>query len=182
MFRASAFDWKSKPGKLYRLMFRTLIIITFLSQFLTQPALAQDEVEDILRCKILDADKYLSVQLEGQNLIYRFSRSDELELELNAAAIDAYTPWPGVGRNYYEAVTFENSGYIYEVYYTVDRLDLEKPAEAGLIVSKEDEVLTHLICDQNSLLIQQLTELSGMLADRGLCWSYDTHEWQICEG
>ena len=130
-------------------------------------------------CPVNNGAKQVLVTLEGDMFSYRFGTEKTADLELTAELEDAYTPWAGVGRYIYESVSFENEGFDYSVYFSVDRNDLEANPELGLIVTKGDEEIARLDCDPkegNSALF----DLTVMLEKNGHCWDFDNRAWKSC--
>ncbi|MEM7243622.1 MAG: hypothetical protein AAF429_15705 [Pseudomonadota bacterium] len=143
------------------------------------PAVKASGAEEVFSCPVKNGTKQVLVRLEGDVFQYRFGTKDRAELELTAALEDAYTPWAGVGRYIYESVNFENAGFDYSVYFSVDRNDLDADPELGLIVTKGDEEVARLECDPKTGQ-SALFDLTVMLEENGHCWDFDNRVWKTC--
>lgn len=135
--------------------------------------------EVIFQCSVKDGTKTIEITQSGRDIYYAFGPKGAPELELKGDVVSAFTPWPGVGRNYFESVTFFNGRYSYEVFYSFDRLDLDKPAEAGVTAYRDDEQFNDLSCDAGSIR-QDFGAVAKEMERVGLCWEFDTRKWAAC--
>ncbi|RYH03046.1 hypothetical protein EU805_04725 [Salipiger sp. IMCC34102] len=90
---------------------------------------------------------------DNDTVTYRYgARMSEPELALTVDLAGLVTrPWPGIGRYYYQTVSFLNAGYTYEVWSSVDRLDEAARLQGGITVMKEEAIVAHLECDDGSV-------------------------------
>ncbi|MCT4579569.1 hypothetical protein [Donghicola sp.] len=89
---------------------------------------------------------------DGDNASYGFyKRGGAIEKEIitDKASLIA-TPWSGVGRSIWEAVTFYSGEYGYEVWWSTERAE-DAVLEGGITVTQNGAVLANLTCDAGSV-------------------------------
>lgn len=137
----------------------------------------------VLSCTLGGGAKTLSLCIDGETIRYDFGKTGqapELRLSEPVAKV-AHQPWPGVGRAIWEATTFSNAGYAYEVWMSVDRLIEDAPQEAGVTVTKGDKTLAELRCDAGSV-DAGFWAVDDAKEAQGICWNMHSFAWEGCPG
>ncbi len=96
-----------------------------------------------------------------------------------------YTPWPGVGRAIWEAVTFTNGQYTYMVSGGVDRMfgdevdtDNPYPQFGSVTVSKGDDFLAEFTCDRATTSFSWSDNLFDYKEAAGFEWDDRDSSWK----
>ncbi len=112
-------------------------------------------------------------------LIYNFGPVDKPELSLSAPLQTvAFTPWPGIGGDIWETVTFPNQGYSYEVWTSVTRdPEATDGLRGGVIVLQGEATVAELTCDPGTPS-QSLDVIYELKEAIGQCWDFDSRSWQ----
>jgi hypothetical protein len=114
-------------------------------------------------------------------LIYSFGPEGNPELTI-AEPLETvdFTPWPGVGRYYWETVAFRNGPFTYEVWSSIERgPDATTGREAAVTVFRDDTEIARLDCDEGTAS-NSLDVIYGLKEAIGQCWDYDTRSWGLC--
>ncbi len=127
-----------------------------------------------LWCRIAGSPKTLEVCAEWNGVAYRFGPQGRPELELfeTYAGLD-YQPWPGVGMDIWENVTFYNGDYSYVVNGGVERQYDSYGSErsfGGVTVSKGGREIAWLECDRNAVTYNYGDALMNGKARAGYQW------------
>lgn len=154
-------------------MFRTLSLFLLAAG----PAAAACSSADatFLWCRIQGSPKTLEVCAEWNGAVYRFGPPGRPELELfeRYGPLD-YEPWPGVGRDIWEAVTFYNGGYAYRVHGGVERQfdggGSPTPQYGGVTVMKAGRDIATLDCDRYTVTFSHGDALMSGKARAGYRW------------
>lgn len=141
-----------------------------------------------MSCTLRAGTKSIQVCLNGAQTVYRFGpRGSGPELELTTPTHSvAYHPWPGIGRNIVETVTFENNTYTYQVATGFQRGPDEgeddiPPAFGGIIIAKDGAEITSISCDIGSVYWSYGGGLFEAKKALGLCWNSGPNpEWLPC--
>ena len=148
-----------------------------------QPAAAQcpGNQKTVLSCTMRDGARQVDVCIDGANITYAYGApgaAPELTLREPVATV-AHEPWPGIGRTIWEATTFINRGYAYQVAISVDRMDESAPPQGSVTVMKAGETLAHLQCDTPGTVIG-IWAVSDAKEAQGLCWQPNLFQWGNC--
>lgn len=133
---------------------------------------------DIFSCTFNNGAKTVQVRVEGDVLTYDFGdgrKSTDLSLSIPLAE-GTYLPWPGVGSEIWESVSFYNDAYTYEVWYSVERDPNGPPTAGGIHVSTSGKPVAELVCDTGSVS-RDFDSLSDAMYASGMCWSLSMAEW-----
>lgn len=136
--------------------------------------------QEVFDCTASGGTKLLRVCTTEEAARYSFGRlgqQPELELFAEMQALD-YRPWNGIGRSYYEQVTFYNAGHAYTVYFNLDRLE-EDPLRSitgGVAVNRNGEEIANVSCDPGSIT-NGLDALYGQKQAVGQCWDHSNFLW-----
>lgn len=136
--------------------------------------------DTVLSCTAGEINR-LDVCQSGEWVRYSYgpiAGDPELELSEGIDFIDFY-PWNGIGNAIYETLVFYNDDHAYEVFYTQDRFDEDKPGTGGVAVYGGGELLAQVDCDIGSVAFT-LFHIGDEKAARGLCWDADTFIWEAC--
>jgi hypothetical protein len=90
---------------------------------------------------------------QGSHLEYRFGRAlerPELALRVPRGMTSTWQ-WPGIGRYMSYRVTIPNGQTHYTVFFAVDRLSTSQTVEAGIDVSRNEEILATIACVPETL-------------------------------
>lgn len=124
----------------------------------------------VLDCAI--GSKRLEVHVGAGQASYAFGPSGRPELALTLSLDETIAmPWPGVGRTIWESISFQNNDVTYEVWITLDRLDLGQTTSGGVTVSRSGETLAELQCTEGTaqvgiFAIADAMEAAGYCVDR----------------
>lgn len=141
-----------------------------------------------MTCTTKAGAQTLSVCLNGADAVYRYGPTKgtpDLEIAAPIRSV-GYMPWPGIGRNIWESVTFTNNGYSYEVFTGFDRAvgDGEEDTSqvyGSVSVRKGDDEIAALICDAGSVEWSYGGGLYDAKTALGLCWQHwPENQWQPC--
>ena len=140
------------------------------------PAAAACPAENtVFSCQI--GAKSLDLCHSGDALVYTFGPEGKPELTLTEPleTLD-FTPWPGIGRYYWDAVRFRNAGFTYEIYSSIERgPDATTGRLAELSVLEGDTELARLTCDEGTAgSLEMIYDLKKSI---GQCWDYDSESW-----
>lgn len=141
-----------------------------------------------MTCMLRDGAKTVQVCMNGEDAVYRFGSTGaqpELEITTPLDTVD-YLPWPGIGRDIWETVTFANGPYRYEVATGFSRpmegddSDLE-PTYGSIVITRNALPVTRLECDPGSVDWSYGGGLYDAKTSRGLCWGgYPAEVWLPC--
>ena len=113
-----------------------------------------------MSCTLSDGRKVLEVCVDTNVASYRFGKAGQpAELSLTApVGTFEYTPWPGIGRNIYEEIIFENNGVHYVVQASHERMFPEHDdgevtviSHGSVTVLQGQQQIAHLQCDAGSV-------------------------------
>lgn len=147
---------------------------------LAAPAHAACQGDEAFSCQI--GAKTLDVCYWKGMLTYRFGPDGKPEITLSERLETvAFTPWPGIGSSLWETVAFQNDGYTYEVWTSVERdPEASEPRSGGVRVMQGDTTVAELTCDRGTA-----TSMDGLydLKDGiGQCWDMETQSWtNVCD-
>ena len=151
------------------------------------PLLAACPVLTVLRCQI-EGGKQLEVCADAEAIRYSFGYIGNPELVLtNPLTESGYRPWPGVSRTIWDSVAFENGAYVYEVVTSLERIypeeeeaDITVLRRDGVYVLKDELPVAELTCRPYTVE-GAIDLLYDHLGSHGMCWSFSTHAWEVCE-
>ena len=116
-------------------------------------------------------------------LIYNFGPVDRPELSI-ATPLETvdFTPWQGVGRYIWETVAFQNEGYTYEVWTSVERGPEATTGLTGAVTVYDGETeVARLDCDEGSPS-NSLDSIYTLKEAIGQCWDFEARAWTtICD-
>jgi hypothetical protein len=145
---------------------------------LAAPAHAACQGDEAFSCQI--GAKTLEVCYWKGMLTYAYGPEGKPELFLNEPLETvAYTPWPGIGPSMWETVAFQNDGYTYEVWTSVERdPEATSPRSGGVRVMQGDASVAELTCDRGTAT--PMDGLNDLKAGIGQCWDMDSRAWGPC--
>ena len=112
-------------------------------------------------------------------LIYNYGPKAKPELSI-AEPLETvtFTPWPGVSSSIWETVAFQNKGYTYEVWTSVER-DPEATSgrSGGVRVMQGDKTVAELDCDAGTAS-NSLDVIYDLKEGIGQCWEFETQSWK----
>lgn len=157
---------------------RTALLLALLAAPFGGPTWAACQGDEAFSCQI--GTKTLEVCYWKGMLTYAYGPEDDPEIFLNERLETvAFTPWPGIGSSLWETVAFENAGYTYEVWTSVERdPEATEPRAGGVRVLQGDQTVAELECDRGTA-----TSMDGLydLKDGiGQCWDMDAQAWGSC--
>ncbi len=131
--------------------------------------------------------KSVGVTLEDGTAIYAF-RHPTNSLTLTRDVQDVHlTPWPGIGRTIWEEVAFENAGFRYLVYASIERIypedesaEIETSVSGGIIVSRGETRIAELSCLAGTIDFPWGTELFDAKEAAGQCFDRTSTLWADC--
>ncbi|WP_020393703.1 hypothetical protein [Thiolinea disciformis] len=125
------------------------------SSFLSQQALAACVGgKTLFFCNTKTANKQIELCDAGKTINYSFGKKGkkpELAISIPRAQASTYQ-WSGVGRWMSYSVDVPNNGYVYNVFWGVDRITEEHAIEAGVTVTKGDAVKATIYCQEKGLV------------------------------
>ena len=150
----------------------------FLALLAAAPAHAACQGDEAFSCQI--GNKALEICYWKGMLTYAYGPEGKPELFLNERLETvAFTPWPGIGSSLWETVAFQNDGYTYEVWTSIERdPEATEPRSGGVRVMQGDRTVAELDCDRGTA-----TSMDGLydLKDGiGQCWDMETRTWGLC--
>lgn len=157
---------------------RAAIILALFTVPAASPGWAACQGDEVFSCTI--GKKTLEVCHWKGALIYSYGRERKPELTIaEPLETAAYTPWPGIGRAIWDAVSFQNEGTSYEVWTSFDKMDESAVLEGGVNVMQGETILTALTCDKGSVA-HSLDPILDLKAGIGQCWNSETQAWGSC--
>lgn len=168
-----------------------LRLIAVLAAFSGSTAIAAcaETETTFLACTIAGGEKTLEVCSNDHFVSYRFGPTiglPELELRTPILNID-YVPWPGVGRNIWEEVTFYNENASYVVHGRIERTYPENEADdiilnvaGGVSVFLNSKSAAVLDCDAGSVNFPWDTAIYDAKTAMGQCYHDVMRVWQDC--
>lgn len=109
---------------------------------------------ELFSCTFSQGKKAVHICQDGAEYTYAYGRigqAPDLTLQRGLADLH-FTPWPGIGRYFWEEVKFFNKSVTYWIRFSVDRLSEEDAvAEGELAVYEGEERLALLVCDGGSV-------------------------------
>ena len=136
--------------------------------------------ETVLGCTAKGGAKEIAVVIDGDTISYSFGPAGgapDLQLSEPVATV-LHQPWSGVGRAIWEATTFTNAGYAYEVWMSVERQEDAVPSGGVAVLQGEAEV-ARIDCDPGSARVT-LWAVSDAKEAQGICWDLQTFSWGSC--
>jgi len=145
-----------------------------------------------MSCTLRGGARTLQVCLNGPDALYRFGstgKRPDLEVTTPVSALE-YLPWPGIGRDIWETVTFSNGAFRYEVATGFSRIpqdddgsDAGQPPVYGSVhVTENGAAIADLQCDAGTVEWGYGGGLSDAKSALGLCWTgYPDSIWRPCE-
>ncbi len=141
-----------------------------------------------LSCTVSNGRKALDVCSDDFGARYSFGTpGDEPDLTMSVRYRELeYTPWPGIGRAVWEAVTFHNGDFSYEVSgrlsrepdaATADETDQIVDLGGQVVVSEGENVISRLMCDAGSVDFPWTDTLSAGKRAAGLEFDNTTGTW-----
>jgi hypothetical protein len=145
---------------------------------LAAPAHAACQGDEAFSCQI--GKKTLEVCYWKGMLTYAYGPKGKPELFLNEPLETvAFTPWPGIGSSLWETVAFQNDGYTYEVWTSVERdPEATEPRSGGVRVMQGDATVAELTCDRGTAT--PMDALYDLKDGIGQCWNMETRTWGLC--
>jgi hypothetical protein len=145
---------------------------------LAAPAHAACQGDEAFSCQI--GKKTLEVCYWKGMLTYAYGPKGKPELFLNEPLETvAFTPWPGIGSSLWETVAFQNDGYTYEVWTSVERdPEATEPRSGGVRVMQGDATVAELTCDPGTAT--PMDALYDLKDGIGQCWNMETRTWGLC--
>jgi hypothetical protein len=131
--------------------------------------------EIIFSCQI--GAKMVELCHANDALVYSFGPEGKPELTI-AEPLETldFTPWPGIGRYYWDAVRFRDAGFTYEVYSSIERgPDATTGREAAVTVLDGETEIARLDCDPDTA--SSLEMIYDLKKSIGQCWDYDSQSW-----
>lgn len=135
----------------------------------------------VLSCSARNGSKEISLCISGDTIRYSYGKPGlrpELILSEPIATV-AHQPWGGIGRSIWEATTFANGVYSYEVYVSVDRMAEDYPEGGGVSVYKGKQHVTDVACDVGQIDLT-LWAVQDAKKAAGVCWRHETQTWGDC--
>ena len=131
--------------------------------------------QEIFSCQI--GANILQICNSKGALIYSFGPEGKPDLTI-AEPLETvdYTPWPGIGGDIWETVTFSNAGVSYEVWTSVSR-DPEATTgrQGGVRVTEGETTLAELKCNPDSAGF--LDSIYDAKTAVGQCWNFEAKRW-----
>lgn len=171
------------------------ILLPLLSLGLCPPAMAAcpPTFNGFLSCTFADGRQYLDVCADAHTVTYAFGyagRPADLALSVPIEQAD-FEPWPGIGFNIYEIMTFSNANISYVVTAGTTRPtagsdgnDTEIFGEIEIIANRDDlnqsGYIATLICDEGSSSYTFGGSIHEAKTAAGQCWDYQQKTWGIC--
>ena len=91
----------------------------------------------------------------------------------------AFTPWPGISSSLWETVAFQNDGYTYEVWTSVERdPESTEPRSGGVRVMQGQTTVAELDCDPGTATSMDV--LYDLKDGIGQCWDMESQSWGLC--
>jgi len=142
------------------------------------PILATATETNILTCTV--GSKQLSLTLQDDHIIYRFSHAGKPELVLKepVATVD-FQPWNGLGSTDADAVSFHNQNYSYTVITTSSYKNFRNGIryhEIYIWVDRDGKNLASLECKED-LPGNPLDHLRVAKTAIGQCWNREQQRW-----
>ncbi len=141
-----------------------------------------------MACTLRGGTKHLQICLNGPNAVYKYgpaTGAPELEIITAVSTLD-YLPWPGIGRDIWESVTFANGSFRYEVAAGFSRPMGEgdavpSPAYGSIRISRDGTEIAQILCDAGSVDWTYGGGLYDAKSALGLCWTgYPENTWSPC--
>jgi hypothetical protein len=112
-------------------------------------AWAQTQDEVLFYCTT-EQGKVIKLYDLGETIQYSFGPANQPEIVLNVSRNQATTyQWAGVGRSIYYSVEVPNGDTIYNIFWSVDRLESDHPIYAGVDVHINREYVATVPCGSN---------------------------------
>ncbi len=135
--------------------------------------------DPLFLCTFKNGKKSVELCLGGGLINYSYGPNGgqpELALSLKVTDVD-YIPWAGIGRYVGETVIVPNNGYSYEISYSFDRNDPNRPTEGGINVFQGVEQIATLTCDTDSISASDFYPLFQAREAAGLFYCIETGDW-----
>ena len=136
-------------------------------------------------CQIKGKKTQVSVCYTADTATYRFGKRNAApDLALSVPIVElAYTPWPGIGRDIWESVSFDNKGYTYELSVGFERMfegeaQSDGPRHFGqLTVTQGTKILSVMACQPETVSYSYGEGLFAAKAARGQQWDANSQVW-----
>jgi hypothetical protein len=158
---------------------RAALLLALLASPAASPVWAACQGDEAFSCQI--GAKRVEVCYWKGMLTYRFGPEGRPELTLTEPLETAdFTPWPGIGRYYWQTLAFRNDGYTYEIWTSVERgPDATTGIEAAVTVLQGETEVARLDCNPGTAATT-LDSISTLKDAIGQCWAYETRTWGPC--
>lgn len=150
---------------------------------LFMPTLALGADQSVFVSCQLDNGVHIDVQIQHGNFTgkgsfsYTYSPAEgEVVTSSVAMAANPVTPWSGVGRAIWAAVSFPVNDQVHTVWHRFDRLEPDTGLEAGVSVLENDILVADFICEGGE--IAPVFTLEDEMAAAGYCWDISNFEWR----
>lgn len=150
---------------------------------LAQPVVAETR---LFACDF-GPDRSVEVTLTGTTATYAF-RHPTNSLTLNRPVTQVHlTPWPGIGRTIWEEIAFQNAGYTYRVFASIERIppaddegDISVNVAGGIVVLKDETRIVGLDCTPGTVDFPWGNELFDAKRAAGQCYDRAEARWDAC--
>ncbi len=157
---------------------RAALLLAGLAAAAASPGWTACQGDEAFSCQI--GAKRVEVCYWKGMVTYSFGRKGKPELTLGEPLETvAFTPWPGIGSSLWETVAFQNEGYTYEIWTSVERdPEATEPRSGGVRVLQGDQTVAELNCDRGTAT--PMDTLYDLKDGIGQCWDMETRSWGLC--
>lgn len=136
-------------------------------------------------CQIKGRKTQVSVCYTAETATYRYgmrNAAPDLVLSVPIEKLD-YAPWPGIGRDILESVSFDNKGYTYDLTVGFERLfegeaHSDGPRHFGqLTVTQGNKILSVMACLPETVSYTYGEGLFAAKGARGQEWDANSQDW-----
>ena len=167
----------SKP--LVILMKRVFLFLLFCISTSAQ-AECSGGAEELFQCSF-DSGYQLNICLQEGAVTYMYGADGKMpELILSRRVEDVtMTPWPGIGRTFWEEINVRNQGVTYTITQWADRNDLNTLPGGAVDVVRNGEHLVRLDCVEGTVT-GDFYPLFEAKQNFGQSWCHDAQAWDAC--
>lgn len=134
----------------------------------------------LMHCGIEGGKTELRVCLQGDTGYYAYGPrggAPDIVIARHVSNIEM-TPWPGIGRSYWQEMTFSNGSYQYRLNHNFDRFE-ELPPSGQLTVLRDGKEIAQLFCDRADLRVADFDPLLAAKEAAGACFEPGAG-WRSC--
>ncbi|WP_323766263.1 MULTISPECIES: hypothetical protein [Roseobacteraceae] len=162
-------------------MIRPLVLAALCLPTAAAAACFGDAGTPLFHCTVDGGETEIRVCLQDNAAYYAYGapgRAPDIVFSRHVQDIHL-TPWPGIGRTYWEEVAFANGPFEYRINHSFDR-NGELPASGLLTVTRDGLQIAELRCQTGGASVADFQPLFDAKEESGQCYDLGSRVWGSC--